>query len=324
MHTPENLLFWILFVVFVVVMLVIDLGLVNRNAHAVRMREALLWSMLWIGLALGFAVLLYFYGHEMTGEPVVSNSRLSLEFLTAYLVEESLSVDNLFLFLLIFRYFKVAAELQHKVLFWGIFGAVVMRAIFIAAGIAVLNRFHWVNYIFGAIILYSGIRLLLEKEDDKNLGDNFVIRFAQRHLRLTNEYSGANFIVRRNSKVYFTTLALVLMVVETTDLIFAIDSIPAVLAVTHQPFIVFTSNVFAVLGLRALYFALAGLMDLFHLLHYGLAAILLLIGVKMLGSDFFEIPIIYTFAMIVLALGTTIVLSLVKRPRPAQQRSSAS
>ena len=317
MHTPHNLLFWILFLAFVILMLALDLGLAHRNSRPVSFRESMLWTMLWVGLAGGFAVLLYFYGHEMTGEPAVSNARLSLEFLTAYLVEESLSVDNLFLFLLIFRYFKVAAELQHKVLFWGIFGAIVMRGFFIAAGVAVLNRFHWVEYIFGAIVLASGIKLLFEKEGDKDLGDNFVIRFAQRHLRMTNDFAGGSFTVMRNGVRYFTTLFLVLIVVETTDLVFAVDSIPAVLAVTRQPYIVFTSNVFAILGLRALYFALAGLMDLFHLLHYGLAAILLLIGVKMLGSHFFEIPILYTFAMIVLALGVTIVLSLIKRP--AQQ-----
>ena len=317
MHTPHNLLFWILFLAFVIFMLALDLGLAHRNSRPVSFRESVLWTLLWVGLAGGFAVLLYFYGHEMTGERVVSNARLSLEFLTAYLVEESLSVDNLFLFLLIFRYFKVAAELQHKVLFWGIFGAIVMRGFFIAAGVAVLNRFHWVEYIFGAIVLVSGIKLLFEKEGDKNLGDNFVIRFAQRHLRLTNDFAGGSFTVMRNGVRYFTTLFLVLIVVETTDLVFAVDSIPAVLAVTRQPYIVFTSNVFAILGLRALYFALAGLMDLFHLLHYGLAAILLLIGVKMLGSDFFEIPTTYTFAMIVLILGASIVFSLLKRPVPS-------
>jgi TerC family integral membrane protein len=268
-------------------------------------------------LAGGFAVLLYFHGHRMTGDATTPNSRLTLEFITAYLVEESLSIDNLFLFLLIFRYFKIPSQLQHKVLFWGIFGAVVMRALFIAAGITVLNRFHWVNYVFGAIVLYSGIKLLFEKEDDKNLGDNVVIRFAQRHLRLTGDFAGDKFTVRRNGNLYFTTLALVLLVVETTDLIFAVDSIPAVLAVTRQPYVVFTSNVFAILGLRALYFAVAGLMDLFHYLHFGLAAILILIGIKMLGSHFFEIPILYTLALIVAALSICVVVSLLK-PHPAQ------
>jgi len=314
MHTPPNLLFWILFLAFVTFMLVLDLGLAHRNSRAVGFREALLWTVLWVGLAGVFAVLLHFFGQRMTGDPLTSNSRLSLEFLTAYLVEESLSVDNLFLFLLIFRYFKIPSELQHKVLFWGIFGAIVMRASFIAAGLAVLKHFHWVNYIFGAIILYSGFQLLFEKEDDRNLGDNFVIRFAQRHLRLIQGFSGGDFAVRRNGTLYFTTLALVLLVVETTDLVFAVDSIPAVLAVTQQPYIVFTSNIFAILGLRALYFALANLLDLFHYLHYGLSAILVLIGVKMLGSHFFEIPTLYTLGLIVAALGICIVLSLVKRP----------
>jgi TerC family integral membrane protein len=315
MHTPTNLLFWVLFVVFVIVMLGIDLGMVNRDTRPVRLRDSLLWTALWVALAVVFAVLLYFYGHRMTGEPRVSNSRLALEFVTAYLVEESLSVDNLFLFLLLFRYFGLTAELQRKVLFWGIFGAIVMRALFIAAGITVLNRFHWVNYVFGAIILYSGLRLLFEKGEDRDVGANLVVRFAQRHLRVTNEFSGDNFTVRRNGDLYFTTLALVLIVVETTDVIFAVDSIPAVLAVTRQPYIVFTSNVFAILGLRALYFALAGLMDLFHSLHYGLAAILVLIGVKMLGAHYFEIPTLYTLALIVGTLAICIAFSLRKHPR---------
>jgi len=316
MHTPDNLLFWILFLVFVVLMLGLDLWLLKRETKPMSLRSALLWTVLWVGMAAGFGVLVYFYGQQMTGS-TVSNRRLALEFTTAYLVEESLSVDNLFLFLLIFRVFKVPQQLQRKALLWGIFGAIVMRGIFIAAGVALLNRFHWVTYIFGAVILYAGFKLLFQNDTEQNPAETFLVRFARRHLRFTNEFANGSFTVVRNGVRSFTMLSLVLLVVETTDLVFAVDSIPAVLAVTRQPFIVFTSNVFAILGLRALYFALAGLMDLFHLLHYGLAAILLLIGVKMLGSDFFEIPIIYTFAMIVLAVGVTIVLSLAKRP--AQQ-----
>ena len=317
MHTPNNLLFWVLFLAFVVLMLGIDLWLLKRESKPMGVRSALLWTVVWVAMAAGFAVLLYFYGHEMTGSTQESNRRLSLEFITAYLVEEALSVDNLFVFLLIFRFFKVPQQLQRKALLWGIFGAIVMRAIFIAAGVALLNRFHWVNYIFGAIILYAGFKLLFQHDGEEKPAESFVTRFARRHLRMTNDFADGAFTVMRNGMRYFTTLALVLIVVETTDVVFAVDSIPAVLAVTRQPYIVFTSNVFAILGLRALYFALAGLMDLFHLLHYGLAAILLLIGVKMLGSDFFEIPTIYTFAMIVLALGVAIGFSLVKRPVPS-------
>ena len=323
MHAPDNLLFWILFLAFVTLMLGVDLWLLKRETKPMSLRSALMWTVVWVGLAAGFAVLLYFYGHQMTGSGV-SNRRLSLEFTTAYLVEEALSVDNLFVFLLIFRFFKVPQPLQRKALLWGIFGAIVMRAIFIAAGVALLNRFHWVNYIFGAIILFGGFKLLFQKEGGEIPAESFVERFARRHLRVINDFAGGSFTVMRDGVRYFTTLSLVLIVVETTDLVFAVDSIPAVLAITRQPYIVFTSNIFAILGLRALYFALASLMDLFHLLHYGLAAILLLIGVKMLGSDFFEIPIIYTFAMIILALGVSIGLSLIKRPAQAAKAGEES
>src|SRR6266496_4257083 len=282
MHTPDNLLFWILFLVFVALMLGLDLWLLNRETKPMGLRSALLWTVLWVGLAAAFAVLIFFYGQQMTGSTLESNRRLSLEFTTAYLVEEALSVDNLFVFLLIFGFFKVPQQLQRKALLWGIFGAIVMRAIFIASGLALLRRFHWVTYIFGVIILYAGFKLLFQHEGEENPAESFITRFAKRHLRTTDDFADGSFTVMRNGVRYFTTLALVLLVVETTDLVFAVDSIPAVLAVTQQPYIVFTSNIFAILGLRALYFALAGLMDLFHQLHYGLAAILLLIGVKML------------------------------------------
>ncbi|HVJ05814.1 MAG TPA: TerC family protein [Candidatus Saccharimonadales bacterium] len=315
MHAPSNLLFWILFIAFVVLMLVLDLGVFNRKAHAIGMREALGWSTLWIALAGGFAVLLYFYGHRMTGDMAHANRQLSLEFITGYLVEEALSVDNLFVFLLIFRYFKVPSHLQHKVLFWGILGAVIMRALFIGAGVTLLNRFHWVMYLFGVFLVYAGIKLIFQDEESENPGDSFITRFAKNHLRLTDDFENGNFTTVRNGVRYFTKLALVLIVVETTDVVFAVDSIPAVLAVTRQPFIVFTSNIFAILGLRALYFALAGLMDLFHLLHYGLAAILVFIGVKMLAANYFEIPTVYALGTIVGVLALSVVLSLFVKPR---------
>jgi tellurite resistance protein TerC len=315
MHAPANLLFWILFLAFVFFMLVLDLGVFNRRAHAIGVREALLWTLFWVGLAAGFAALLYFHGHRMTGDSMAGNRRLSIEFITAYLVEEVMSIDNLFIFLIIFRYFKVPSPLQHKVLFWGILGAILMRGAFIAAGLTLLNRFQWLTYLFGIFIIYAGIKLLFEQDESKNAANGFIARFARRHLRLTDDFAGGAFSLRRNGTRYFTTLALVLLVVETTDLIFAVDSIPAVLAVTRQPYIVFTSNVFAILGLRALYFALAGLMDLFQQLHYGLAAVLMLIGVKMLGTNYFEIPTIYTLALIVAALAGSVLFSLRKRPR---------
>jgi tellurite resistance protein TerC len=317
MQTPANLLFWILFLAFVLLMLGLDLGVFHRKPRAIGLREALLWTVLWVGLAVGFAVLLYFHGHRMTGamtgDPLAANRRLSMEFITAYLVEQMLSIDNLFIFLLIFRFFKVPSDLQHKVLGWGILGAILMRAVFIASGLTLLNRFPWVTYLFGAFILYAGLKLLFPQDDATNPANGFIPRFAQRHLRLSGDFAGAAFTLRRNGVRYFTTLALVLLVVETTDVIFAVDSIPAVLAITHQPYIVFTSNVFAILGLRALYFALASLMELFHQLHYGLAAVLMLIGVEMLGTHYFEIPTVYTLALILAALAASLLFSRRKR-----------
>ncbi len=306
---------WILFFAFMILMMALDLAVFNRKARAHTVREALAWTALWAGLAAGFAVLLYFYGHCMTGDPASANRQHSLEFVTGYLVEEALSVDNLFLFLLIFRYFKVPSELQRKVLFWGIIGAVLMRAVFIGAGVTLLNRFHWVTYLFGAFLVYAGIKLLFQKDEPGNPGENFITRFAQRHMGFTDDFAGGAFITVRGGARLFTKLAMVLIVIETTDLIFAVDSIPAVLAVTRQPYIVFTSNIFAILGLRSLYFALAGLMDIFHLLNYGLAIILAFIGVKMLGVNYFEIPTAYALGVIVGVLAGSVALSVVTRPR---------
>ena len=314
MQTPSNLLFWILFLAFVILMLVLDLGVLNRKAHAVNLREALGWTALWVALAAGFAVLLFFHGHIMTGDAVHGNRQLSLEFVTGYLVEEALSVDNLFVFLLIFRYFKVPAELQRKVLFWGILGAILMRAIFIGAGVTLLNRFHWVMYLFGAFLVYAGFKLLFQQEEQENPADSFITRFSIRHLRLTDDFGNGTFTALRSGVRYFTKLALVLIVIETTDVIFAVDSIPAVLAVTRQPYVVFTSNIFAILGLRAVYFALAGLMDIFHLLNYGIAIILAFIGVKMLAVNYFEIPTVYALGFIIAVLAGSVALSLMMRP----------
>jgi len=314
MHTPPNLLFWILFLAFVILMLVMDLCIFNRKAHTVSLREALGWTALWFGLAAAFAVLLYFHGHRMTGDALRPNRLLSMEFITGYLVEEALSVDNLFVFLLIFRFFKVPSEWQHRVLFWGILGAVVMRGLFIGAGVTLLNHFHWVMYVFGVFLVYAGFKLFFENKENENPADSFITRFAQRHLRLTDDFADGEFTVIRNGVRYFSKLALVLIVLEATDVIFAVDSIPAVLAVTRQPYIVFTSNIFAILGLRSMYFALAGLMEIFHLLHYGLAIILTFIGVKMLLANYFEIPTIYALGVIVTVLAGSVVLSILTQP----------
>ncbi|HVP44299.1 MAG TPA: TerC family protein, partial [Terriglobales bacterium] len=277
-----NWLFWVLFNGFVVAMLLLDLGVFHRKAHVVRFREALTWTVVWIALAGTFAVLVYFYGHHMTGDWKRANSELALEFLTGYLIEESLSVDNLFIFLLIFRHFAVPKQNQHKVLFWGILGALIMRAIFIAAGVTLIRRFEWIIYLFGAFLVYTGLTLMFQHGASVNPKDSRVLRWFRKVVRVTHDYESDRFLVRRPDGWFATPLMLVLVLVESTDVLFATDSIPAVLAVTRDPFIVYTSNVFAVLGLRSLYFALAGMMDLFHYLHYGLAVILMFIGAKML------------------------------------------
>jgi tellurite resistance protein TerC len=275
----NQLLFWILFNLFVLAMLALDLGLLQRPGHAAKFREALSWSLLWIALAGAFAVLLYFrYGHAT-----------SVEFVTGYVIELSLSVDNLFIFLLIFRYFRVAADHQHKVLFWGIVGALVMRAVFIVVGIGLIRRFHWITYIFGVLLVYSGIKLFRQNDSGIQPENNPVLRLFRRWVPVTEDYEGDKFLVRR-AGLRATPLLVVLVMVETTDLLFATDSIPAVLAITLKPFIVYTSNVFAILGLRSMYFVLAGMMERFRYLHYGLAAILILIGAKMLASEYFPIP----------------------------------
>jgi tellurite resistance protein TerC len=292
---PTNWLFWVLFHVFVFVMLALDLGVFHRKAHVVPFREAIAWTAVWIALAAIFAVLMYFFGHEMTGRWQRSTRVLSLEFVTGYVVEEALSVDNLFVFLLLFRYFGVPGKYQHKVLFWGILGALATRAVFILAGVTLVNRFHWVIYIFGAFLVYAGAKLFVQKDGDQIDPESNPV---------------ARFFVRREGKGYATLLMLVVVVVETTDVVFATDSIPAILAISRDPFIVYTSNVFAILGLRSLFFALAGMMKMFHLLHYGLAVILIFIGAKMLASNWWEMPTVWALAIVAGVLALSVALSL--------------
>ncbi len=318
---PSNLIFWIIFIVFVLAMLALDLGVFNRKAHVVHFKEAVGWTVVWISLAGLFAVLLLQYGHIMTGDHTRPNSQLSLEFVTGYLIEESLSVDNLFVFLLIFRYFKVPSEQQHRVLFWGIIGALVMRAIFIFAGVALIRRFHWIVYIFGVFLIYVGIRLFFQKEDENQMERSPLVKFFSKHMRLTKEYEGGKFWVIKNGVRFFTPLALVLLIVEASDVIFATDSIPAILAITQDTFVVFTSNVFAILGLRSLYFALAGMMRTFHLLHYGLSVILTFIGVKMLGAHWFKIPTVAALGVIVGVLAISVAASLIFPPKHQTQHT---
>lgn len=315
-----NWVFWILFNAFVVVMLLLDLGVFHRKAHVVRFREALAWTVVWIMLAGVFAVLVYFHGHLMTGDFKRPNSQLALEFVTGYLIEESLSVDNLFIFLLIFRHFAVPKQNQHKVLFWGILGALLMRAGFIAAGVTLIRRFEWIVYAFGAFLVFTGFRLIFQREVAVDPKSSRVLRWFRKVVRVTHDYESDHFLVKRPDGWFATPLALVLVLVETTDVLFATDSIPAVLAVTRDPFIVYTSNVFAVLGLRSLYFALAGMMELFHYLHYGLAVILMFIGAKMLVSHFYAIPIHVALSVVAGVLAICIIASLMfpkKHPDPA-------
>jgi tellurite resistance protein TerC len=273
------ILFWILFNLFVLAMLVLDLGVFHRRAHTVKFREALLWSGLWIALAAAFAVVVYFWHGRAA----------ALEFTTGYVIELSLSVDNLFVFLLIFRYFRVPPVHQHKVLFWGILGALIMRAAFIVAGVGLIRKFHWIVYVFGALLVYSGIKLFRQDEAQIHPEKNPVLRLFRRWVPVTKDYEGGKFLVRREG-LFATPLLVVLLVVETTDVLFAVDSIPAILAITLDAFIVYTSNVFAILGLRSMYFALAGMMELFHYLHYGLSLVLIFVGAKMLISHYYHIP----------------------------------
>lgn len=300
----NDLLFWVLFNLFVLAMLALDLWVFHRPGHTVKFREALAWSVGWVLLAVSFAVLVYFWQGRET----------AVEFTTGYIIELSLSADNLFIFLLIFRYFKVPPGYQHKVLFWGIVGALVMRGIFIVLGIGLIRRFHWIIFLFGAFLVYSGIRLLGKKEVGVDPEKNPMVRLVRWLIPVTKDFEGDKFVVRRRG-LYATPLLLVLMVVETTDLLFATDSIPAVLAITLKPFVVYTSNVFAILGLRSLYFVLVSMMDYFHYLHYGLAVVLIFIGGKMLASDYYEISTVWALGTVGGVLILSMVASVVKPKR---------
>jgi tellurite resistance protein TerC len=292
-------LLWVVFNLFVLAMLALDLGIVRRRARAVSFREALVWSAVWIALALTFAGLLF---HWQGRTP-------ALEFVTGYVIELSLSVDNLFIFLLIFRYFSVPEQSQHKVLVWGILGALALRAMFIFAGVGLIRRFHFITYLFGAMLIYSGIKLFLQGKSEIRPEKNPVLRLFRKFVPVTKEFEGENFFVRRRS-LYATPLLIVLLVVETTDVLFAVDSIPAILAITLNTFVVYTSNVFAIMGLRSMYFALAGMMDVFHYLHYGLAVILTFVGLKMLASGYYEMSTLATLGFVGLVLAVSVGASL--------------
>ena len=296
----STILPWLVFNVFVLALLALDLGVFHRKAHEIKIKEALKWSAVWVTLALLFnAGILLWRGSDQ-----------AFAFFTGYIIEKSLSVDNLFVFLLIFSYFGVDSIYQHKVLFYGILGALIMRAVFIGVGVTLIHLFHWVIYVFGAFLIVTGLRMGLQKNREVHPEKNPVLRLFRRLMPTTDHYVQGRFIVTRNGKTFATPLLVVLLVIETTDIVFAVDSIPAILAVTTDPFIVYTSNIFAILGLRALYFALAGAMRLFHKLHLGLSFILVFIGVKMLLSDVFKIPILIALSVVASILILSVAASI--------------
>jgi len=297
---PGHLWVWIGFSAFVLATLALDLGIFHRTSREVSLKEALTWSAIWVGLALAFNTAIYYWQGGEKG----------LQFFTGYLVELSLSVDNLFVFLLVFGYFKVPAQYRHKALFWGILGALVMRAVFIAAGVTLIAKFHWVTYIFGALLVASGIKMILQKDKEIHPERNPALRVFRRFMDVTPAYEDGHFFVKQQGRVLASPLFLVLLILETTDLVFAVDSVPAVLAITPDPFIVFTSNVFAILGLRSMFFALEGVMKRFRYLHYGLSVVLVFVGVKMLLAGLYKIPTWISLMLIVGILFISIISSL--------------
>ncbi|MBI4535910.1 MAG: TerC family protein [Ignavibacteriae bacterium] len=302
-------------------MLALDLGVFHKKAHAVSIKEATLWSVVWITLSLLFNIGLYFWVLSNTGSTDEA-TRISLEFLAGYLIEKSLSVDNIFVFILIFSYFGVPPQYQHKVLFWGVLGALIMRALFIWAGVVLISRFEWILYIFGAILFVSGWKMMFQKETEVHPEKNIFIKLAKRFFPVTTVFESQKFFIRKDGKLFITPMLLVLITVETTDVVFAVDSIPAVFGVTRDPFIVYSSNVFAILGLRALYFVLSGVMNTFYYLKHGLSLILVFIGVKMLIADFIHIPITISLLVIAAVLALSVGSSIIRRRRLTLKESA--
>ncbi len=303
--------FWhfVFFNVFVIVMLALDLGVFNRQSHVIKVKEALGWSAFWIALALVFNVFIYFWMGTVSG----------MEFLTGYLLEKSLSVDNLFVFSVIFSYFKVPEKYQHKVLFWGVLGALVFRAIFIAAGVALINRFEWIIYVFGVFLIFTGIKMAFAGDEEVHPEDNPVLKLLRKFIPVTNSYHGEKFFTKEGAKRLATPMLVVLVIIETTDIVFAVDSIPAILAISRDPFIVYTSNVFAIMGLRSLYFALAGVLGMFEYLKYGLAAILSFVGIKMVIHEFYKFPIAVSLGIIAGLLTISIITSILQSRKAPEE-----
>jgi tellurite resistance protein TerC len=303
---------WVGFNLFVLGMLALDLGVFHRKAHAVSGKEALIWSLVWISLSLVFNAVLYFFWDRMMPNSSYTNREAALAFFTGYLIEKSLSVDNIFVFVLIFSYFAVPAAYQHRVLFWGILGALVMRGTLILIGAALLKEFQWIIYVFGVFLIFTGIRMARHQEEEIQPDKNPVVKFFRKFMPVTETFEKDKFFVRRAGRVMATPLFLILLIVESTDLVFAVDSIPAIFAVTQEAFIVYTSNVFAILGLRALYFLLANVMDKFEYLKLGLSAVLTFIGTKMVIVDFYHIPVGVSLAVVASILTISILVSLWK------------
>ena len=296
-----NVWFWVGFIAFVLSMLALDLGVFHRKAHVVKPREAGIWVAVWVSLALLFAA----------GTWKFKGSEDALLFLTGYVIEQSLSVDNLFVMVVIFNYFRVPAEALHRVLFYGILGALIMRGIFIGVGAFLLQHFHWILYVFGALLLVTGVRMMFKQDEEFDGENNTIVKAVRRRVPMSKEYNGAKFFVDVAGRRLATPLFLVLVLIEFTDLIFAVDSIPAIFVITEDPFIVFTSNIFAILGLRSMFFLLAAVVERFYLLKYGLSIILMFVGVKMLGEPWFHIPIWLSLAVVIGLLGTSIAASFI-------------
>jgi tellurite resistance protein TerC len=307
----NTILLWVGFNLFVILMLAIDLGLFHRKAHEVKFREAIAWSAVWIVLALVFNAGVWYYSGEVR----------AIEFLTGYIIEKSLSVDNIFVFVLIFTSFQVPSAYQHKVLFWGVLGALVMRAIFIFAGVSLIAKFHWIIYVFGVFLILTGLKIARDKGTKIKVENNPLLNFIRKYIPVTTGYVDSKFTVRLNKKLHATPLLLVLILVEATDLIFAVDSIPAILAITNDPFIIYTSNVFAIMGLRSLYFALAGSLKYFTYLHYGLALILVFVGIKMLISEFYKLNPFVSLGIIGVILAGSIAASFIWKVKGEHEKA---
>ena len=297
----SQILLWVGFNIFILILLALDLGVLHRGDRVINLKESLFLCAIWVVVALIFNIAVYFW----------RGPEVALQFLTGYLIEKSLSIDNLFIFLMVFSYFRVASQLQYKVLFWGILGALIMRGFFIVTGIALITMFHWIIYVFGASLIFTAARMAFEKGKEMHPEKNPVLKILRRVIPITEDYAGNKFFIRKDGVLYATPLLVVLLVIETTDVVFAVDSIPAILAVTTDPFIVYTSNAFAILGLRALYFALASIMGMFHYLKIGLSIILAFVGLKMLLSNFYQLPLTVTLGVVALTLIVSILASLI-------------